>query len=64
MPTDKELTIRAEYTGNKPNMRPAANAFARAIRSAVNPDGSFTDPDLEAEFQQWLKDKERKERAS
>ena len=64
MPTDKELIIRAEYTGNKPNMRPAAGAFARAIRSAVNPDGSFTDPDLEAEFQQWLKDQGRKEIAS
>ena len=60
----EDLQIRAEYTGNKPNMRPAAGAFARAIRSAVNPDGSFTDPDLEAEFQQWLKDKEKKERAS
>lgn len=64
MPTDKELTIRAEYTGINPNMKPAASAFARAIRAAVNPDGSFTDPDLEAEFQQWLKEKEIKERAS
>lgn len=64
MPTDKELTIRAEYTGVNPNMKPASSAFASAIRAAVNPDGSFTDSDLEAEFQQWLKDKERKEIAS
>lgn len=60
----EDLQIRAEYTGVNPNMKPAASAFARAIRAAVNPDGSFTDSDLEAEFQQWLKDKERKERAS
>ena len=60
----EDLQIRAEYTGVNPNMKPSASAFARAIRAAVNPDGSFTDPDLEAEFQQWLKNTERKERAS
>ena len=61
MPTDKELTIRVEYTGAKPNLQPAASAFARLIRKATNPDGSFSDPDLEAEFQQWMKDRDRKE---
>ena len=64
MTTDKELTIRAEYTGAKPNLRPAASAFSRVIRDAVNPDGTFKDQDLEAEFQQWLKNQSRKEIAS
>ena len=64
MTTDKELIVRAEYTGAKPNLRPAASAFSRVIRDAVNPDGTFKDQDLEAEFQQWLKNQSRKEIAS
>ena len=60
----EDLQIRAEYTGAKPNLRPAASAFSRVIRDAVNPDGTFKDQDLEAEFQQWLKNQNRKEIAS
>lgn len=53
--------IRAEYTGTKPNLRPAASAFARMIKKATNPDGTFTDPELEAEFQEWTKEKDRQQ---
>ena len=56
------MEIRVEYTGVEPNMRPAANAFARAIRNHIDPDGTFTDPELESEFQEWMKS--RKEIAS
>ena len=64
MTTDKELIVRAEYTGAKSNLKPAASAFSRVIRNAVNSDGTFKDQDLEAEFQQWLKNQNRKEIAS
>ena len=61
MSTDKELTIHVEYTGENPDLRPAASAFVRLLRQVTNPDGSFSDPDIEAEFQQWMNDKNRKE---
>ena len=48
-----EMEIRAEYTGTDPNLRPAASAFARLIKSITNTDGTFADPDLEAEYQDW-----------
>ena len=50
-----DFEIRAEYTGQDPNLRPAASAFARMIKKITNPDGTFTDPDLEAEYQEWIK---------
>ena len=56
MPAAKELTIKAEYTGVEPNLRPAASAFARMIKAVTNPDGTFTDTELEQEFQKWRKD--------
>lgn len=48
-----DFEIRPEYTGTDPNLHPAASAFARLIKSITNADGTFTDPDLEAEFQAW-----------
>ena len=50
-----DFEIRAEYTGNEPNIRPAASAFVRMIKKEINPDGTFIDPDLEAEYQDWIK---------
>ena len=50
-----DFEIRAEYTGTDPNLKPAASAFARMIKKITNPDGSFTDPELEAEYQDWIK---------
>jgi hypothetical protein len=50
-----DFEIRAEYTGQEPNLRPAARAFVRMIKKITNPDGTFTDPDLEAEYQDWIK---------
>ena len=53
--TMPDMEIRAEYTGTDPNLRPAASAFARLIKSITNADGTFTDLDLEAEYQDWIK---------
>ena len=50
-----EFEIRAEYTGTEPNLKPAASAFARMIKKITNPDGTFADPELEAEYQDWIK---------
>ena len=50
-----DFEIRAEYTGTEPNLKPAASAFARMIKKITNPDGTFADPDLEAEYQDWIK---------
>jgi len=50
-----DYQIRAEYTGTEPNLRPAASAFARLIKRITDADGAFTDPDLEAEYQDWMK---------
>jgi len=51
--TMDDFEIVAEYTGTEPNLRPAASAFARLIKSITNADGAFTDPELEAEYQAW-----------
>jgi hypothetical protein len=50
-----DYEIRAEYTGTEPNLKPMASAFARMIQKKVNPDGTFIDPELEAEYQDWIK---------
>ena len=55
MPAFTEMNVQIEYTGTDPNLKPAASAFARLMKQAVNADGTFKDPDLEAEFQQWLR---------
>ena len=55
MPANQELTIRVTCTGIEPDLKPAANAFARMLRKAVNQGGTFIDPELEAEFQEWRK---------
>lgn len=61
MPANADLTIRAEYTGHEPHLKPAAGAFTRMIKKITNSDGTFTDPELEAEFQEWIKAKAGKE---
>ena len=53
MPAKQELTIRATYTGTEANLKPAASAFARMMKSITNPDGTFKDTELEKEFQKW-----------
>ena len=58
------MEIITEYSGKMPNWGPMASAFARAIDEALDADGNFKDPELNAEFQEWLKDQERKEIAS
>ena len=59
-----DFEIKAEYTGQEPNLRPAASAFARMIKKITNPDGTFTDPDLEAEYQDWIKKSRQQEPAA
>ena len=54
-----DFQIHEEYTGQEPNLRPAASAFARMIKSMTNADGTFTDPELEAEFQKWTQKESR-----
>ena len=51
MPAAKELTIKAEYTGVEPNLRPAASAFARMIKAVTNPDGTFTTYNVIGEYE-------------
>ena len=58
------MEIITEYSEKMPDWGPMASAFARAIDEALDADGNFKDPKLDAEFQEWLKEKERKERAS
>ena len=60
MPACTEMTVKVEYTGTDPNLKPAASAFARLMKQAVNADGTFKDPDLEAEFQQWVRARKEK----
>ena len=55
-----DFEIKAEYTGTETNLKPAASAFARMIKKITNPDGSFTDPELEAEYQDWIKKSRRR----
>ena len=50
-----DFEIRAEYTCTEPNLKPAASAFVRMIKKKMNPDGTFIDPELEAEYQDWIK---------
>ena len=52
-----DFEIRAEFNGTDPNLRPAASAFARMIKKMTNPDGAFSDPELEAEYQEWQKER-------
>lgn len=57
MAAEKNLAIRAEYTGTDPNLKPAAHAFARVIREAVREDGTFADQELEEEFRRWREER-------
>ena len=51
--SEKRFMIRPEFNGREPNLKPAAMAFVRLVKSAVGEDGRFLDADLEAEFQEW-----------
>ena len=55
--------IVPEYTGQKTNLEPVSRAFVRAVERITGPDGCFKDPALEAEFQEWLKERREKESA-
>ena len=56
---EKELGIRAVYTGERPNLMPVASAFANALKKALNEDGCFKDPALEAEYQESIREKRK-----
>ena len=59
-----DFEIRTEYTGTEPNLKPAASAFARMIKKITNPDGTFIDQELEAEYQDWIKKSRQQEPAA
>ena len=50
-----DFEVKAENTGKEPNLKPAASAFARMIKKITNLDGTFTNPELESEYQDWIK---------
>ena len=54
-----DLKIVAEYNGQTPNLAPVASAFANALKKALNEDGCFKDPALEAEYQEWIREKRK-----
>ena len=56
-----EFKIVAEYSCKPPNWKPMARAFARAIEEAIDADGTFKDLALEAEFQEWMKERREKD---
>jgi hypothetical protein len=60
MKESPDFKIVTEYSGKPPNWKPMARAFVRAVEKLTGPDGCFTDPALEAEFQEWLKEQKRK----
>lgn len=47
--------ISAEYTGRKPDLRPAARAVLQAIKKEIGEDGTFIDPEMEREYREWKK---------
>ena len=53
MRKDKELKIFVEYSGIEPDLKPLACSIARKMLEEANPDGTFIDPKLEAEYQEW-----------
>ena len=57
------MKIVAEYTGQTPNLKPAASAFIRALKNAITPDGHFKDPELDAEFQEWMRNRDESKEA-
>ena len=60
MRKNKELKIYVEYTGIEPDLKPLARAIAERMRKEVNPDGTFIDPKLEAEYDQMTGLKNRR----
>ena len=56
------MRIEAFMTGTRGDARPLASHWAEKFCAAVHPDGSFRDPELEKEYQEWKRDRDRKAR--
>ncbi len=50
---DMEMRVEGYMMGKRGDARPLAEHWASWICSAVDRDGKFTDPELEAEYQAW-----------
>lgn len=59
MESSTGFRIVPEYTGQKTNLEPVARAFVRAVERITGSDGCFKDPALEAEFQEWIREKRK-----
>jgi hypothetical protein len=53
----KEVRIEVVRTEKTPDYSGIGWLYAQKLREISNPDGTFTDPALEAEYQQWKKEK-------
>jgi len=51
----QELRIEGYRSGKKPDMRPLVRYWADMILQAVDESGKFRDPEMEEEFQEWMK---------
>ena len=53
----KEVRIEVVRTETAPDYSGIGWLYAQKLREISNPDGTFTDPALEAEYQQWKKER-------
>lgn len=57
---EQTMHIEGVMSRSKGDARPLARHWADKIRQAVNADGTFADPALEAEYQEWKRERDRK----
>ncbi len=55
-----EMRIEAYMVRTRGDARPLASHWADKLRAASNHDGTFRDPELEAEFQAWKAERDAK----
>ena len=63
MRVKQEFVIVPEINGEDPNWLPMARGLIKWTEDLSNPDGTFKDPALEAEFQEWQRERNGKESA-
>jgi hypothetical protein len=57
---EQAIRIEATMSRVRGDARPLASHWADKIRKAVKPDGTFADPELEKEYQEWKRERDRK----
>ena len=63
MRVKQEFVIVPEINGEDPNWLPMARGLIKWTEDLSNPDGTFKDPEMEAEFQEWQRERKGKESA-